>query len=516
MDLEGLYTRLGPRYVVRFLVISAVAFASSVLPLAVLANIYWDGTAVEALGLLLTLEVGLAIGASFVVPSWLRASRPLEDWLRAGRPRESVREVWQATTRVPLLVLRVSYPVGVACLALPAALYAYLVGGVSAIEALIVFAAVVAVGIYAAMLSYFGFEVYMRPALRDLAERASMSLAPARTGVSLRGKLLVALVLNAGAACFLLAIGYSVAERSLEMLAAGMALTLGLTVTTTAIVAILATGSIAGPWAELLESTRRVRAGDLAARVPVVSDDELGVVAASFNEMTADLQRARGELVAAREEERRRLRRDLHDGLGPALAGVAMRLDAADTVVASDPDGARAILAGVRDDTREAIADIRRLVYGLRPPQLDELGLIGAVAEQAARVAPNGRPAVTIAAPDRLPPLPAAVEVAAYRIADEALTNVVRHANAGICQVRISVGNGLLLEVSDDGAGIATPHHSGVGLHSMRERAAELGGTCTAEPRKGGGTVVTARLPLDDFPATSGQESHDSGPQPGG
>ena len=214
---------------------------------------------------------------------------------------------------------------------------------------------------------------------------------------------------------------------------------LGSTVTTTAIVAILATGSIAGPWAELLESTRRVRAGDLAARVPVVSDDELGVVAASFNEMTADLQRARGELVAAREEERRRLRRDLHDGLGPALAGVAMRLDAADTVVASDPDGARAILAGVRDDTREAIADIRRLVYGLRPPQLDELGLIGAVAEQAARVAPNGRPAVTIAAPDRLPPLPAAVEVAAYRIADEALTNVVRHANAGICQVRISV-----------------------------------------------------------------------------
>jgi signal transduction histidine kinase len=215
--------------------------------------------------------------------------------------------------------------------------------------------------------------------------------------------------------------------------------------------------------------------------------------------LNADLQRSRERLVAAREEERRRLRRDLHDGLGPTLAGMALQLDAARNR-SGDP-GVDEILASLRVETQDAIADVRRVVEELRPPALDELGLVGALRGQAERLAGAGgrgtdRLVVDVEAPEALPPLPAAVEVAAYRIATEALTNVVRHAGAGRCVVRLAVGSQLELEleVVDDGRGIGA-EPPGVGLSSMRERAAELGGSCTIGAARGGGTAVRAALP---------------------
>jgi signal transduction histidine kinase len=219
-------------------------------------------------------------------------------------------------------------------------------------------------------------------------------------------------------------------------------------------------------------------------------------VAAHAVALTLALQRSRERIVTAREEERRRLRRDLHDGLGPALAGVALQLDAAATLVERDPTAVDEQLVRLRDQTQDVIADIRRLVYELRPPALDELGLLGALREQAARL--DGGLHVTVDGPDRLPELPAAVEVAAYRIGLEALTNVVRHANARACTVRLAAnGTGALdLEIADDGNGLDPDRRAGVGLGSMRERAAELGGTCTIEPRREGGTLVRAQLPL--------------------
>ena len=213
--------------------------------------------------------------------------------------------------------------------------------------------------------------------------------------------------------------------------------------------------------------------------------------------LNADLQRSRERLVAAREEERRRLRRDLHDGLGPTLAGMALQLDAARNR-SGDP-GVEEILGSLRIETQDAIADVRRVVEGLRPPALDELGLVGALRGQARRLEGtggrgNGGVVIDVKAPEALPALPAAVEVAAYRIATEALTNVVRHADARRCVVRLSVGDQLELEVTDDGSGVgvAAP---GVGLGSMRERAAELGGSCTIGAARGGGTAVRAALP---------------------
>jgi signal transduction histidine kinase len=215
-------------------------------------------------------------------------------------------------------------------------------------------------------------------------------------------------------------------------------------------------------------------------------------IAAHAVRLTADLQRSRERLVTAREEERRRLRRDLHDGVGPQLAALTLKLETARRKLAADPD-ADALLSALGDRTRAAVADIRRAVYALRPPALDEFGLVPVLRETAAQYGPG----IRVEAPENLPPLPAAVEVAVYRIAGEAITNVVRHAEARTCVVRITLDEGALrLEVSDDGVGIARDRGAGVGLRSMRERADELGGACTVEPGVGGGTRVSARLPL--------------------
>jgi signal transduction histidine kinase len=210
--------------------------------------------------------------------------------------------------------------------------------------------------------------------------------------------------------------------------------------------------------------------------------------------LAADLQRSREQLVAAREEERRRLRRDLHDGLGPTLAGLTLQLDAARALLSEEPRGA-ALLLEMREQAQAALQDIRRVVEGLRPPALDELGLVGALREHVAQYQHGGL-TVLVEAPEQLPALPAAVEVAAYRIALEALTNAARHAGARTCRVRLHADEALCLEIVDDGCGFAPDHRAGVGLRSMRERAAELGGRCDIEGKPGRGTTVCVRLPL--------------------
>ncbi|ROP33083.1 histidine kinase/DNA gyrase B/HSP90-like ATPase [Couchioplanes caeruleus] len=218
-------------------------------------------------------------------------------------------------------------------------------------------------------------------------------------------------------------------------------------------------------------------------------------IAARTAYLAAELQRGRERIVAAREEERRRLRRDLHDGLGPTLGGVALRIDTARNLAARKPEEADRLLRQAREDVTTALADVRRLVHDLRPPALDDVGLLGAVRQQAARLRVPGL-TVTVEGED-LEGLPAAAEVAAYRIASEALANVARHAGAATAKVRLSrAGDDLVVEIADDGVGIPAGTPTGVGLVSLRERAAELGGDCRIECPDGGGTVVTARLPL--------------------
>lgn len=222
--------------------------------------------------------------------------------------------------------------------------------------------------------------------------------------------------------------------------------------------------------------------------------------------LTADLQLSRERLVTAREEERRRLRRDLHDGLGPALASMALQTEAARELSATNAARADGLLADLTEQLQAATADIRRLVYDLRPPALDELGLVRALRAQAARQE-LGRTRIEVRAPEALPPLPAAVEVAAYRIAQEALTNVLRHAAADRCLVTLNYDEQaalLTVEVTDDGRGLPPETRAGVGLTSMRERAEELSGSCTVEALPDGGTRVRAMLPC---PAPDGEVS---------
>ena len=205
-----------------------------------------------------------------------------------------------------------------------------------------------------------------------------------------------------------------------------------------------------------------------------------------------ELQASRERLVNTREEERRRIRRDLHDGLGPAMAGVVYQLETARLLVETDPDRAAAQLDSVRDHVQDIVADVRRLVHELRPPALDDRGLVGAVGQ----LAENQQLPVEVEADD-LGALPAAAEVAAYRIVAESLTNVVRHAGARSARVRLErSATDLVVEVLDDGVGIGEEVQAGVGLLSVRERAAELGGRTDVSCPSSGGTRVRAVLPL--------------------
>ncbi len=199
---------------------------------------------------------------------------------------------------------------------------------------------------------------------------------------------------------------------------------------------------------------------------------------------------AQERLVLAREEERRRLRRDLHDGLGPTLAGLTLQVDTVRNQLAS-PTADPALLR-LRSGIQETVLDVRRIVEGLRPPALDDIGLVEAVRQLGSD---TGLPVQVVA--DVLPRLPAAVEVASYRIVQEALANAARHASATRIRVRLALGTDeLIVSVTDDGTGVVVPRADGVGLDSMRERAMEIGGSFALRPDAGQGTTVTAVLPL--------------------
>ncbi|MEV7011854.1 sensor histidine kinase [Streptosporangium sp. NPDC051022] len=228
----------------------------------------------------------------------------------------------------------------------------------------------------------------------------------------------------------------------------------------------------------------------LATLVPYAAD------VAHALRMAADLQRSRERILTTREEERRRLRRDLHDGLGQTLSGMAMTINMARLTLKSSPETADGLLRELRSGMDAVTGDIRQLVHGLRPPVLDDLGLAAAVRALAGPAAPEG-PATEVSVEGDLTDLPAAVEVAVYRIAQEALTNVRRHARA--TRVRVELRRepeALRLLIADDGVGLSPERRAGVGLTSMRERTAELGGLCLVSGGPGEGTTVEVTLPV--------------------
>lgn len=222
--------------------------------------------------------------------------------------------------------------------------------------------------------------------------------------------------------------------------------------------------------------------------------------------MLADeLQQSREKLILAREEERRRIRRNLHDELAPRLAALGLNATAAEMYVKREPEIATELLSELRQVIRSTVEDIRTLVHDMRPASLDEWGLEGAIQE---RIRELNKPLQAVGlhfdfhVPSPLPHLPAAIEVAAYWIATEAIGNVVRHSQATSCTVTLDARSAelLTLQVIDNGIGIderwLPRSTSGIGIGSMQERAAELGGSCAVGRNPLGGTIVLARLPI--------------------
>jgi len=225
---------------------------------------------------------------------------------------------------------------------------------------------------------------------------------------------------------------------------------------------------------------------------------QLGAVVLAVRLQT-DLQTAREKLVIAREEERRRLRRDLHDGLGPSLASLPLKIDAAIDLIEQGNPSSIDLLVNVKSQTQSLVADVRQVVHNLRPPALDELGLVEAIRGSISRMShPNGLKIELLA--DQLPKrLSAAVEVAIYHIVLEAVTNVVKHAKARHCTVKLSKRldpTYLNIAIQDDGIGLPQPIIPNVGLQSIRERSEELGGSFHISSGETSGTTIQILLPL--------------------
>jgi signal transduction histidine kinase len=218
--------------------------------------------------------------------------------------------------------------------------------------------------------------------------------------------------------------------------------------------------------------------------------------AAQTVRLNAELIRSRAQIVNEREDERLRIRRDLHDELGPMLASQGLKLAAARQMIRAKPEKAESLVDEVVQQSQQTVADVRRLVYGLRPPALDQLGLVEAIRDLA-RNNGNGLALDILTPTDGLPHLPAAVEVNAYRIILEAWNNAVRHAQASRCIAKFRIEKEMLvISIQDDGLGLPKEYRSGVGLRSMRARAQEIGGELHIESIQPHGTCITARLPL--------------------
>jgi signal transduction histidine kinase len=264
------------------------------------------------------------------------------------------------------------------------------------------------------------------------------------------------------------------------------------------------------PLVHQYEQMGQLIVGRRDATVPLPQTDKaiLGQVAQQISEvlrairLQSDLQAARERLVITREEERRRLRRDLHDGLGPALASLSLKVDAAIDLFEPDPATSVRLLGEVKQQAQQLVSEVRQVVNDLRPPTLDELGLVEAVRSAITHLHSHSSALQIRLDADGVPrQLPAAVEAAGYRIIMEAVTNVVKHARARQCAIRLEMLNKpprMQLTVRDDGSGLPEEVRANVGMRSMRERAEELGGIFEIQTHAASGTCVIVSLPFSE------------------
>jgi signal transduction histidine kinase len=199
-------------------------------------------------------------------------------------------------------------------------------------------------------------------------------------------------------------------------------------------------------------------------------------------------------------QERNRLAREMHDALGHRLTVAAVQLEGAQRLIPSDPERATHMVSTVRDQVRDALSELRRTVATLRAPLAADAPLSSALRQLAAGFEQATALTVHLTVPETTPPLPDTHRVALYRAAQEALTNVQRHAQAQRVWLHLAASAGFVeLTVEDDGAGLpARAEQAGLGLRGMRERAAQLDGELALGTRAGGGARVSLRLPLSE------------------
>jgi signal transduction histidine kinase len=227
-------------------------------------------------------------------------------------------------------------------------------------------------------------------------------------------------------------------------------------------------------------------------------------------------RRANDRLLSAQEQERRRLARDLHDGVGQTLTALTLTLDAAESLLWAGPqrppEHARAAIRRAQELAAAALEETRGVAFQLRPARLHETGLVAAI-QELARMA--GRRVDVVAEPAliRLGLLAADAEVEAYRIVQEALGNALRHAAADRIAIEIGrAGERLVVRVVDDGVGFDPSRAEGLGLPGMRERAAAIGAVLAVASRPGHGTTVTLSIPLSGDGRQALAEAIDAAP----
>jgi two-component system, NarL family, sensor histidine kinase UhpB len=268
------------------------------------------------------------------------------------------------------------------------------------------------------------------------------------------------------------------------------------------------------PLSRLEETAAMVQSGNLEARVPLspVADRELERLTRTFNAMLDALaayrQRVRdvaAHALNAEEEERKRIARELHDETAQTLAALLIRLRVARGI--SEPGAREALLEEVRAEIGHALEGVRRFARGLRPPALDELGLVPAIESHARGISESVGLPVRVEAEPLNSVLSPQAELALYRIVQEALSNVVRHAGASRASVRLGREAELVVAtVEDNGHGfdpgeVMRGDGRGLGLYGMQERAAYLGGRVEIQSRPGKGTRVRAEIPLAELTA---------------
>ncbi len=493
-----LYERLGARVMLLCMVFGIVGGVCAGVLAIVIEGRYLSFSSAQTLSLgEVWLPVIIALGLLGLMLA-RRQLRTILAWQEAGhRPSVAV-DTWYATVTVPSVIWQT---VGLATIAIPpGALYVVLhfhVRWYSAAPVAIV-AAVAGLGTGAIAVS--AVDLATRPMLEEIATYLPDGFAPRARGLRLRTRALVPLPIVALFAALLVGAYANASSNGTVRLTIAVGLALA-TIAVSTVIYLMVTRSLLAPIGDLLAATERVRAGDLSTPVPLVTADELGMLARSFNEMLANLEHGRDELrksreriVAAADAGRRRVERDLHDGAQQQLVLVRLKLSVAELLVATDPPGTRSLIEELRGDLDRALAELRDLAHGIYPALLDSEGLPGALRDAAERAA---IPATFES--DGASRYPHELEAAVYFCCLEALQNAAKHAGAGArATICLSEQLGILhFEVRDDGAGF-DPGASGQtrGLQNMTDRIGALGGTLALRSAPGAGSKVAGAIPL--------------------